>query len=258
MTKRETPASCPEADVLIRRLAPTDSITELTLLLHRAYRRLAELGFRYVATHQNEEITRSRIAQGECYVAVSGGRLVGTILFKPTHATSGCDYYERAGVSSFHQFAVEPSLQRHRIGMRLILQAETRARNRRDRDRPRHGRRRRASHRDVRPHRIRPRRSCRLGRDQLPQRDHDQAALARACQRSPGRDRPVGFLTRASVTGSSSSRTTAPRPPDGRSRHRWQCRARLRPARSTGSCRSRPPGARRRASSRAAPGRRRC
>lgn len=55
----------------IRLLRPEDSIEELTTLLHRAYKELADMGFRYVATYQTPEVTAERIAGAECYVAVA-------------------------------------------------------------------------------------------------------------------------------------------------------------------------------------------
>ena len=61
----------------IRLLAEDDSISELTQLLHRADRPLAERGMRYVASWQDDQITRKRIARGECYLAFAGGRLAG-------------------------------------------------------------------------------------------------------------------------------------------------------------------------------------
>jgi GNAT superfamily N-acetyltransferase len=114
--------------IVIRRLDPADSITDLTDLLHRAYRPLAEAGMRFLATHQDEEVTRRRIAKGECYVAVREGRVVGTIVFRDPAATTGCPYYERPGVSCLNQFAVEPELQKHGIGSALMDAVEARAR----------------------------------------------------------------------------------------------------------------------------------
>src|SRR5947209_9081328 len=105
--------------VEIRLLEEDDSIAELTQLLHRAYRPLAEQGMRYVASWQDDEITRKRIAGGECYLALAGDRLAGTILFYDAERTEGCPWYDRPDVASFHQFAVEPDLQRAGIGARL-------------------------------------------------------------------------------------------------------------------------------------------
>ena len=68
-------------NILIRELQDGDSIEELTSLLHRAYRRLLDMGLRYWATHQTVDDTRTRIAGGECLVAVLNGRIVGTVTY---------------------------------------------------------------------------------------------------------------------------------------------------------------------------------
>ena len=111
----------------IRPIAPHDSIPELTALLHRAYARLAAMGLRYVATHQSDDITRRRIAQGECHVALANGALIGTIVFKPMANTRGSPWLDRPDVASLAQFAVDPSWQSQGLGGRLMALAEARA-----------------------------------------------------------------------------------------------------------------------------------
>ena len=111
----------------VRPLAPADSIPELTRLLHRAYARLAALGLRYMATHQSDEVTRERTGQGECYVAVASGTLVGTIMFKPADRTSGSPWLNRPEVASLGQFAVVPDVQALVLGARLMDLVEARA-----------------------------------------------------------------------------------------------------------------------------------
>ncbi len=112
----------------IRRLDPANDLGELTRLLHRAYADLARQGLRYVATHQDLETTRNRVADGACFVAERDGRIVGTIVFHDAVRTSGCEIYDRPGVASFHQFGVEPSLQGHGIGEALLAHVERVAR----------------------------------------------------------------------------------------------------------------------------------
>lgn len=116
------PASCDS--ITIRPLLPADSLVELTELLHRAYARLAQMGLRYKATHQSVEVTRSRVEQGECFVALADGVMCGTIVFKNAERTSGSPWYGRPDVASFGQFGVEPSLQARGIGRRLIVLVE--------------------------------------------------------------------------------------------------------------------------------------
>jgi predicted N-acetyltransferase YhbS len=113
---------------VIRRLEPTDSIDEMTELLHRAYAGLAAMGLRYWATHQSADITRKRIANSTCLVAVDDSGIRGTILFRDSAQTSGCPWYDQPGVASFGQFAVDPTLQKNGLGLRLLGEVETLAR----------------------------------------------------------------------------------------------------------------------------------
>jgi GNAT superfamily N-acetyltransferase len=113
--------------VVFRRVAAEDSLAELTDLLHRAYRPLAEQGFRYWSTHQSVEDTRTRIRRGECYVGVRRDRIVATITLVGPEAARGCPWYERPGVAVFSQFAVEPDLQGAGLGSRLLDRVESRA-----------------------------------------------------------------------------------------------------------------------------------
>ncbi len=113
--------------VTLRLLAPTDSLQELTDLLHAAYAELAAAGMRFFATHQTVSDTAERAAQGECWVAVSGDRLVGTVTISPPEQTRGCAWYERPEVASFGQLGVDPAFRGQRIGHRLLELASARA-----------------------------------------------------------------------------------------------------------------------------------
>jgi GNAT superfamily N-acetyltransferase len=115
-------------DIQIRVLDERDSLEELTALLHRAYAELGAMGFRYKAVDQSVETTRARIANGECYVAVRARALVGTaVLFPPSWRPAHCEWYRRPEVAVLSQFAVEPQVQRHGLGSRLISHLEARA-----------------------------------------------------------------------------------------------------------------------------------
>lgn len=118
----------------IRRLRRTDSIGELTRLLHRAYRAKAKAGLRFLASHQDEETTRRRAFRGECHIGLLDGRMVATIslrLGEPGgRASDGGPLpraYKRRDTAIFSQFAVEPTLQGSGIGSRLLSLAERRA-----------------------------------------------------------------------------------------------------------------------------------
>jgi GNAT superfamily N-acetyltransferase len=105
-----------------RTLQPSDSLLEITNLLHRAYARLGAMGLNYTAVDQTPDVTAKRIAGGQCFVAEAEGKLTGTIVVKPTYSENECEYFTRAGVADIHQFAVDPDIQGNGIG-RALLQA---------------------------------------------------------------------------------------------------------------------------------------
>jgi len=111
----------------IRRFTADDDIHALTVLLHRAYARLGEMGLKFKAVDQNDDVTRYRVAAGECYVAVAGSTLVGTVLYIPPRQTKGTPWLDRPDIASLHQLGVEPDLQRSGLGTRLMEYVEARA-----------------------------------------------------------------------------------------------------------------------------------
>jgi GNAT superfamily N-acetyltransferase len=116
-----------DATVRLRRLAPTDSMGELTDLLHRAYARLAAMGLNYTATTQDEDCTARRCAGGTCWVGTADGRLVATVTLRPPAADRECAWYRRPDVASFEQLAVEPALQGRGLGDLLLDRVEREA-----------------------------------------------------------------------------------------------------------------------------------
>jgi len=110
---------------VVRPLRGDDSIAELTAPLHAAYAQLAAMGFNYTAVDQTDDVTRARIEGGDCYVAVEGGKIVGTILYH--RHSDGCPWYAQPHVGVINQFGVSPSCQRGGIGTRLMAAAEARA-----------------------------------------------------------------------------------------------------------------------------------
>jgi GNAT superfamily N-acetyltransferase len=116
--------------VTIRPYRQSDSLEELTALLHRAYAPLAQMGFKYFASHQTVDQTRRRIAGGSCCVAEQDGALVGTITwYRQDRNTKAPPLYREPDVAHFAQFGVEPALQRQAIGARLISHIESAARD---------------------------------------------------------------------------------------------------------------------------------
>jgi GNAT superfamily N-acetyltransferase len=113
----------------IRPWSTEDSISGITALLHAAYAPLAAVGMRYVASHQDDTITRDRLTRGFPFVAMGDdGSLAGTITLYAQNTGSACAWYRRHGVFHFGQFAVRPGMQRGGIGSALLESVEREAR----------------------------------------------------------------------------------------------------------------------------------
>lgn len=132
-----TPDRSRSANITVRRLAPSDSIAELTTLLHRAYAKQVAMGLQPLAGRQSVDITEKRVFSGECYVAVDHvalgegkvkQKIVGTILFHEIEESQGPPWFAKPGVASFSQLAVDPDYQGCGIGRMLLDIVETRAR----------------------------------------------------------------------------------------------------------------------------------
>ena len=108
----------------LRQLEESDSLTELTSLLHRAYARLGNMGLNFTAVDQTPEVTAKRIHGGTCFVVAAGPKLVGTVVAKPTYAKNDCEYFTRHGVAVAHQLAVDPEHQGAGIGRMLLDRVE--------------------------------------------------------------------------------------------------------------------------------------
>ena len=108
----------------VRQFEESDSIEELTSLLHRAYARLGQMGLNYTAVDQTAGVTARRIRGGNCFVVAAESRLIGTIVAQPTYGHSECEYFTRPGVAAAHQFAVDPDHQGSGIGRVLLQRAE--------------------------------------------------------------------------------------------------------------------------------------
>ncbi|MBV6459650.1 MAG: hypothetical protein HONBIEJF_02801 [Fimbriimonadaceae bacterium] len=106
--------------VTIRPYRPDSSIDTLTEMIRQAYGDLADRGLRFWATHQSSQDTIERIDRGICWVAWSEDHPVGTLTYYPAASTSGCDWYDRADVSAFGQFAVAHEHRGTGLGDRLI------------------------------------------------------------------------------------------------------------------------------------------
>jgi len=115
------------SEILIRPLTSEDPVEEITTLLHRAYKRNADMDIHFVASHQDIEITKERLAKGPSFVAELEGRIVGTITLTFPIDVPHAEYMTDRPLASFGQFAVEPGLQKAGIGRRLIETVEQEA-----------------------------------------------------------------------------------------------------------------------------------
>src|SRR6478736_6109693 len=88
----------------IRKWKESDSIPELTELLHRAYKPLAEdMGLIFLATHQSDAQTKRRVEQGDCFVIENNGKLIAAISLYPNNKKSECEMYRRKEAGYFGQ-----------------------------------------------------------------------------------------------------------------------------------------------------------
>ena len=108
----------------LRRLRPDDSIDELTAMLRRAFARLGASGLNCTCVDQTPEITRQRIGDGQCLVAVDGRRIVGTVTLQTADPWAEVPWYRHPSVASLHQLGVEPAHQGSGVGSALLQAAE--------------------------------------------------------------------------------------------------------------------------------------
>ncbi|MEY9850241.1 ribosomal protein S18 acetylase RimI-like enzyme [Streptacidiphilus sp. BW17] len=111
--------------VVVRRLTRGDSLEELTTVLHRAYFDHAAAGRVFFASYQTVQDTAHRLARGECWVAVAGSQLVGTVTVSATYEVPE-GYPAPLGAGSFWQLAVAPSQRGTGLGQRMLAVAESR------------------------------------------------------------------------------------------------------------------------------------
>lgn len=111
-------------DLLIRRLAPEDSLQEMTDLLHRAFAPLGRLGLTCGCIAQSAATTAARVARGTCFVALQGRRIVGTVTVERPDPAHECSWYRRPRTASAHQLGVEPGTQHQGCGTQLLAVAE--------------------------------------------------------------------------------------------------------------------------------------
>jgi len=118
-----------EEEILIRHFNREDSVSEITDLLHRSYKKLADLGFRYMATHQDDAETEKRLSKGISYLAFHKEKIIATVTLYYNSETHQAEFYNRKEVAHFGQFGVDPKYQKKGIGNKIMDIIETKAKN---------------------------------------------------------------------------------------------------------------------------------
>ena len=116
------------APIQLRRLQPGDCLEHLTGMLHRAFSLIGEMGIPCSCVNQSPEVTRQRVGQGNCFVALNDGVVVGTITLYAPDSFSESTHYRDTRVASIRQLGVDPLMQGLGVGMALIRLAERWAR----------------------------------------------------------------------------------------------------------------------------------
>ena len=108
----------------IVRFNEKDSIEELTSLLHASYKRLADMGLKFVATYQTAEYTKNFIKNGECFIIKNDeGRIIATVMYYNSAFMKEEDtpeWYLKDDVAYFGKFAVHPDFQCKGIGGEMM------------------------------------------------------------------------------------------------------------------------------------------
>jgi GNAT superfamily N-acetyltransferase len=95
-------------------------VEELTDLLHRAYKRLADMGLRFIATFQDAEATKRQQKRGVCFILTEKEKLVGTVLYYLKTFEDAPDIFKDKDVVLFGKFAVDPEYQNSGLGSYLL------------------------------------------------------------------------------------------------------------------------------------------
>lgn len=106
-----------------------DDLDRLTFVLNSAYKQLADMGFRYLASHQDASVTHERIKNALCLIGIQNNNIIATITYYRPGLKRNCPWYQREDVSVVGQFGVMPNLQSQGIGTKLLNIAEKIAAN---------------------------------------------------------------------------------------------------------------------------------
>ncbi len=78
------------------------------------------MGLNFIASHQTVEYTRNYFKKGECYILVGNGKLCGTVFYYTSIWDDAPDIYKQADSVLIGKFAVEPEMQNHGLGSKLM------------------------------------------------------------------------------------------------------------------------------------------
>lgn len=92
---------------------------ELTILLHKAYKKHTDNNLDYAAAKQDIETTKNRIGNGSCILIRYKDKLVGTITFKEA-TNKSFRWYERGHNVYLSQMAVDPDYSDAKVYFRLM------------------------------------------------------------------------------------------------------------------------------------------
>jgi GNAT superfamily N-acetyltransferase len=115
-------------ELSFRFFSDNDSIDELTQLLNVAYRKYLSIGLEFMAANQDSTKTLDRLKGAKCLIATHHNRIVATIAYYSPANTNGNPWYDKEGVASYGQFAVDSAYQNLGIGDLLISKMEEFAR----------------------------------------------------------------------------------------------------------------------------------
>jgi GNAT superfamily N-acetyltransferase len=113
----------------IRSIRESDSLEDLTTMLHRAYAAHAVAGLHFLATHQSVEKTRERVHSGHTFVMLDEQKLIGTVTVKLRDQSQYGEYQPTVPLASFSQLAIDPDYRGQGLGVKLIEYVEQFARS---------------------------------------------------------------------------------------------------------------------------------
>ncbi|MFC1475320.1 GNAT family N-acetyltransferase [Candidatus Zixiibacteriota bacterium] len=107
-------------NVIIRKFSNNDSLDELTDLLHRSYKILADMNLNYVATYQPVETTKKRINDGICFIIEIDKQLIGTATYYPPGIAHACQQFNLKETAWIGQMGILPECQKKGLGTKLF------------------------------------------------------------------------------------------------------------------------------------------